>query len=51
VAAAEFVAATHADKEGNADVGDVVPTAQVVARGAMAAVVVVGGTAVSVDNE
>jgi hypothetical protein len=51
VAAAEFVVDAHADKEGNADVGDVVPTSQVVARGAMAAVVAVGGAAVAVDND
>jgi hypothetical protein len=48
VAAAEFVAAAHADKEGNANVGDIVPTAQVVARGAMTAVVAVGGAVVAV---
>jgi hypothetical protein len=51
VVAAKFVAAAHADKEGNTDVGYVVPTAQVVARCAMAAVVAVGGAAVAVDNE
>jgi hypothetical protein len=60
VGGAKFVAAAHADKEGNADVGlvdvnptyhDIVPTAQVVTRGAMADVVVVGGTAVAVDND
>jgi hypothetical protein len=49
MAATKFVTAAHADKEGNADVGDVVPTAQVVARGAMAAAV--GGAAVAVDND
>jgi hypothetical protein len=51
VGGAKFVAAAHGDKEGNANVGDVVPTAQVVARGFMAAVVAVGGTAVAVDND
>jgi hypothetical protein len=51
VVAAEFVAAAHNDKEGNAYVGDIVPTAQVVARGAMAAVVAVGGAEVAVDND
>jgi hypothetical protein len=60
VGGAKFVAAAHADKEGNADAGmvdvnptdhDVVPTAQVVARGAMADVVAVGGAAVAVDND
>jgi hypothetical protein len=47
----KFVAAAHADKEGNADVGDVVPTAQAVARGVMADVVAVGGAAVAVYND
>jgi hypothetical protein len=51
MAAAKFIVAAHADKEGNADAGDVVPTAQVVARGVMAAVVAVGGAAVAVDND
>jgi hypothetical protein len=51
VVAARFVAAAYADKEGNADVGDVVTTSQVVARGAMAAVVAVGGATVAVDND
>jgi hypothetical protein len=50
VAAAKFVAAAHADKEGNADVGDDVPTAQVVARGDVDAdiVVVDNGDAIAV---
>jgi hypothetical protein len=51
VGGANFVVAAHADKEGNANVGDVVPTSQVVARGTMAAVVAVGGTASAVDND
>jgi hypothetical protein len=51
VGGAKFVAAAHADKEGNADFGDVVPTSQAVARGAMAAVVALGGAAVAVDND
>jgi hypothetical protein len=48
---AKFVAAAHADKEGNANVGNVVPTSQVVARGSMVDVVGVGGAAVAVYND
>jgi hypothetical protein len=51
VGGAKFVAAARADKEGNADVGDVVPTAQVVIRGTMTAVAAVGGAAVTIDND
>jgi hypothetical protein len=50
VAAAKFFATAHADKEGNADVGDYVPTAQVVARGDVDfdSVVVDNGDAIAV---
>jgi hypothetical protein len=60
VGSAKFVATAHADKERNADVGlvdvnptdhDVVPRAKVVAMGAMATVVVAGGSAVAVDDD